>query len=329
VNRGSHLASLLAALGVLLLAGCGGGANDGRTSTVAEVNGTSITRATLAHWAAVVENVPRGEQAASVTGQAAKAILRRLIELQWTVGEAAEQHVAVGAGEARRTLALLDHARLEGTSGSIAALGKAEEEELQQLLVSLGVSSADRLWLVKVALLQSKLRVRLQRQAEREITGREIAAYYHSHASRFAVPEKRDIEIFITLKRASAAQGRREVEAGQSVRQVAKRRNESGEAHGGLIMGLARGAGEPPFEEYVFGAGPGVLLGPVKQALYYVFRVTKAIQAHERTLREVEASIRRGLGARRVSQALTPALERRWRARTSCRVGYAVDSCDY
>jgi foldase protein PrsA len=296
------------ALASLALSGCGG---SGAGPAVATVGNEPITRSSLDHWVAV-------SSIGGETRAGRRAVLGRLIASHWVLGEAREYDIHVTVAEARKQLGLLRYARTAGT-----ALGLfAGEARLQRLLTGSRLTSADRLWLVTIQMLASRIRQRLVAQAERTLGHDRVAGFYRENRRSFVAPEQRDLQVFMTTNRVIAERGKREVESGTSFASVAKRLNIAPEAHDGLIMGLARGAGEPRFERHVFTARLGVLLGPVLQALYYVFRVTKIVPSRLRPLPEVERSIRRRLATRAASDVLLPALTRRWLSRTSFSPGY-------
>jgi foldase protein PrsA len=311
--RGNHLAAL-AVLALLALSGCGDG---GAGAAIAQVGREAITRSTLDHWVAVETDL---EGAAYVDR---RAILGRLIALRWVLAEAVEHGLRVSSAEARKQLDLLSYARRSHAALSLFP----GETELQQLLKSSKLTAADRVWLVSLQMLAVRLRQQLAAQAEGEIGRQRIASFYRDNRRSFVVPEKRDVEAFMTNDWATAARGKREIQAGKNFQTVAKRLNISFEAHDGLIMGLARGAGEAALEKHLFGAKPHVLLGPVKQVLTYVFRVTKIMPQHFQPLAQVEASIRKKLAAGDAANVLLPALQQRWHARTACSSGHVVAQC--
>ncbi|MBA3807385.1 MAG: hypothetical protein H0X28_03160 [Solirubrobacterales bacterium] len=252
-----------------------------------------------------------------------RVVLSKLIGFEWTVDEARELGVSANDAEAGRRLELLGYAR---TGGLSLGLGP-RETELQRLLASSKLTAADRLWLAKLQILAARVQQRLVMQAEATVGRAQLIDYYRGHEVDFVIPERRDIAVFMTFDQAIAQRGKREVLSGKRFSYVAKRLNVSPEAHGGLIMGLVRGSGEAPFERHVFGARLRVLIGPVQQALSYVFKVTRAIRPTLQPLRTVEATIRRRLAKRDVTGSLLPDLQRRLRARTTCRTGWLIPQC--
>lgn len=305
----------VALLLVLLLSvsGCGG-ATAG--SSVAQVGESTLSRSALEHWLAVAKDVGRGHADRRV-------VLSKLIGLEWIAAEARELGVRANDAEAGRRLELLGYAR---TGGLSLGLGP-RETELQRLLASSKLTAADRLWLAKLQILAARVQQRLVMQAEATVGHAQLIDYYRGHESAFVIPERRDVAVFMVHDQAIALRGMREIRAGKPFAYVARQMNVAPEADGGLIMGLVHGSGEPNFEAHIFGAKLNVMLGPVLQALYYVFKVTRAIPPTLRGLRQVEAEIRRRLATQAVAGSLLPNLQRRLRARTACHEGYALSEC--
>lgn len=302
----------ITALTTGLALGCGG-----HTDTVATVGELTIPRSALDHWAAV-------QQATGQRAQAnRRAVLGNLIRLNWDSAEAAELKERVSDAEVRKQLELLQFAQVQRVPLKLLP----EEGQLQRLLASPAATAADRMWLVKMHLLSLRVEQRLIARAEQQLPRHLIASFYRHNKRRYVEAERRDIEIFMTRDLAHAQQGKREVLAGKSFRSVAKRLNVSREADHGLVMGLVRGAGEPPFERHVFSAKSGVILGPIEQVLFYVFRVTKIVPPHPQPLVRAEAAIRHRLAAEEVSSTLRPALDRQWANRTSCHPEHIVAEC--
>ncbi len=285
---------------------------------LASVAGVSITAAEVDHWATIRKQL---DGAASADRH---ATVSALIALRTIVGEAAEYGVHVTQGEAHKDLELLSY-RAGGSEG----LGLAPAEaELRRLLALSSLSTADRIWLVKVQALASRLSQRLSAIARAAVPRQAVADFYRRHEHAFLAPERRDIEIFLTNTLADARLGRDEIEAGRTFKSVAMRRNVSPEGgREGLVMGLARGAGEPVFEKYVFHAKPHVLVGPIKQVLFYVFRVSKAEPPSLRPLTAVEGAIRRQLAGDAALNALRMGIRRRWVAKTHCFDGRVQGGC--
>jgi hypothetical protein len=306
--------SLACALAVVLGAsGCGGGS----AAVVAKVGQDTISNASLDHWVAV-DTVVEG---AARVGQARGRALGLLVSWHWLIGEAGELGVRVSDAEAKKRLELFSYERLAGTGFETLP----REAELRGFLLDRKVSHSDKLWLTKLAILTGRVeRARLER-ARHAIAPAQVAKYYREHMREFALPERRDLEVLGHNDLAVVKKAKREIESGASFVELAKRISVDGEAPEGLQLGLARGEEEPEYDKVVFPAKPGVLLGPIKQDFYYLFKVIRVKPARLQTLAEADGAIRRKLAD---EQAPTVAdLERKWVARTACRRGYVMPKC--
>jgi hypothetical protein len=130
----------------------------------------------------------------------------------------------------------------------------------------------------------------------------------HSHSAACSSWSKPKIE-----------QAKRGLIAGESFTTLAERFNQT--PKGGLRIGITRGHGKKRYERDYFAARPHVLVGPLKELLYYVFEVMKVIPGGPETLQQAESSIRRRLGTEDTAK-LGTAAEAAWRMRTRCRGGY-------
>jgi hypothetical protein len=126
--------------------------------------------------------------------------------------------------------------------------------------------------------------------------------------------------------RAQTVEAKRQLQAGVKFATVAERFNQSVE--GGLRLGRAHGAFTKRYERDFFAAPPHVLVGPLKELMYYVFEVMSIKRGHQKSLAEAEPTIRRLLAAHDARTELRRAYELKWRARTSCRAGYMAPECE-
>ncbi len=309
------------AIAVVCLSACGG---SGSGDVVARVGGNPITRAAFDHWLSI-RAATNGQTVSdrTVSGGAPKqGVLGFLIFSRWLIGEAAELGVRVSDREAQKQLELFKYDQLEGLR--YERLPKAAG--LQKSLAGSGETRSDQLWLMKLNMLAARVEQAHLAEAQRQISGAQIARYYDENGQRFVLPERRDIEVIATFDEASAEKAKREVQAGKSFLSVVKRVS----IYPNNPEGLPHWQEEPVFHDHVFAAKPHVLSGPVHQALYYVFEVTKVTLARRQTQAQSQASIRQQLAAgqqRRVSTELLEAFERKWIARTDCRAGYVVPRC--
>ncbi len=299
---------------------CGSGAAGG-TAVVLRVGRAEIAKATLDHWASV-EGAITGETNPNVRREAALALL---IAAAWTTGEAAEVGVTVGDSEVQRELAIYLSGQTKGTPFTESA----GEVFFADMIGSPGVKRADALWLMKLNLLAFRLQQQRLRNAERSIPYAQVARYFARHRQQFVVPEQRELEVLGSETRSVVVKAKREIERGADFLELAKRVSTDFEAPEGLQR-LRHGQEEPPYERHIFSAPLGVLVGPVKQGFYYIFKVLKLIPYHAGTLAESQAAIRSRIVAARKEQLAAEwrrGDELRWTARTYCRPGYVVAKC--
>jgi hypothetical protein len=315
---------------VLLLALCINACGDSSKEIVARVAGRVVTKSSIEHWLAV----QGGTGALALLGHATlrtgglkQHVLESLISAEWTVVEAEGLSVSVSNAEAAKQLSVLDYAGHAGFAGKQLLPAEAE---LRRSLSYKGLSHADRVWLVKLALLASAIVQKKRASAEREVIHAQIVKYYEEHRRRFIVRTTRDYLFVVTYTRPAALKARRELEAGKDFASVSRRRSIDPPQFYG-VQHLRRGESLPELVEHVFAAKPHMLIGPSRLgSVYDVFEVTKIRPTRRRSLREVEGVIRHELVAvARLSNAarLAEARASTWKARTSCSASYIVPLC--
>jgi hypothetical protein len=296
------------------IAGCGG-----TVATVARVGEREISAPELDHWSSVFRSA-YGRMGGDA--EARERTLGFLILSRWLAGEATELGIEVSSGEVRKQLDLLRFDEVERRGYG----GLARDPELRKLLLASGrMDASDRQWLMKLNMLATRIDGIRVAQARREVTEAQIATYYRRHRNRLLLPETRDIESVMTKHKAGAMKAKREIQSGKSFSSTVRRFNASPE--GGLHLRLARGAGEPVFERVVFAANPNILLGPIKQQLYYIFEVLRITPAHDQTLAQARPSIRTLLASQVALPRLRRTIEAMWIARTSCSPALATGRC--
>lgn len=148
--------STLAALGIIALAGCGGGKSSSSTAStfatpgsttahtlapsevVAYVSGTPILKSSYRHWLSV-------ENALGGGSNAAHRALGFLITSSWVLGEAQARHISVSEGEVSKRLEKLVHQSLP------------KKGQLESFLAKSHETKADLLARVKVELLTARI----------------------------------------------------------------------------------------------------------------------------------------------------------------------------
>ncbi len=98
-----------------------------------------------------------------------------------------------------------------------------------------------------------------------------------------------------------------------------------------MLPAVAKGQQEKAFDDAIFKAKKGQLVGPVKtQFGYYVFEVTKVTKASQQTQAEAKETIKQLLVSEKQSKALDKFVKDfrdKWKDKTDCREGYVTQDC--
>jgi foldase protein PrsA len=155
-----------------------------------------------------------------------------------------------------------------------------------------------------------------------------------AHAREYAVPTSRRTFVVVTDNEVSARKAKHALEDGARPAEVARRYSvDPNSRTAGGIVTYVQGEAASPLDHAVFAAQPGSLSGPVavpSAGNFYVFRVLETNARRVKPLREVAGRIRQTLIAgrqQRAYEALVAGWLRRWKQRTSCRLGYVIPEC--
>jgi foldase protein PrsA len=204
--------------------------------------------------------------------------------------------------------------------------------ELEKYLQSSGQTVSDLLLRVKLSLLSQKIQQKIIKDQVKP-TQAEMQKYYNEHKLLYSVPANRAVEIILTKTEAAAKSAKKEVESGKSFASVAKRVSidPTSKANGGLLPKVFRGQGEKALDTAIFSASKNVLSGPVKTPLgYYIFDVLASTPASQKSLAQLQASIKDSLASSRQKAAISKFVKdfkTKWTGKTDCRTGYVVAEC--
>jgi foldase protein PrsA len=207
------------------------------------------------------------------------------------------------------------------------------EKDYQQFLKTSGQTEEDLLFRVKLDVLSNKVREEIIEGTD-EISDEDIEKYYEENKERFAQPERRDLNVVLTRNEARANEARQAIESGQSFKDVAKEFSidEASKSQGGKLPAVAKGQQEKAFDDAIFSAEPGELVGPVKtQFGWYVFEVTDVTEASQQSLEEAKETIRNLLKSENEQKALDDFIEdfrEKYKDETQCAEDYVVEDCD-
>ena len=178
-------------------------------------------------------------------------VMQFLIQSRWILGEANDQGVKVSDAEVRKSF---DQQKRQSFP---------TDKQYQAYLKTSGMTEADILMQVKVSLLSTKIRKKVTKGKDK-VTDAQITAYYNKNKSRFAQPERRDLNVVLTKTKAQADQALKALRSGQSFAAVAKKFSidQASKAQGGVLLAVAKGQQEKALDSAIFKAPKGKLVGP-------------------------------------------------------------------
>jgi foldase protein PrsA len=305
-----QIAAGVAIVLLLELSACGGSAPE---EAAIRVGTSTITRATVDHWALVMD-AGRASAPAKRDGEIRQQALTFLISSSWLIGEAASHGIGVSDQEVQQRLAEMRRASFPGGEAEFKSFLKASRKSIEDVELE-----------ARAELASSKLR-RLAGSNVVAVTRAEIARYFARHRQRFVVPERREAEFTNRKTTTAADRAKREAESGKSLPTAAQRR--VGEVF--LRASTAPGRRDA-LERAIYASRPNTISGPFRVGpTYYLLDVRRVFPAITRTLAQVEGQIRKQLveqGQRRALARLVKAWRAEWVARTDCSPGYVTSKC--
>jgi Parvulin-like peptidyl-prolyl isomerase len=339
----------------VLIAGCG---SDVPTDGVAKIGDTVITKDQFNHWlnaaahgsaapgsnvtvpdppnfAKCVANqakqpVPKGAKkptTAQLKTQCKQQydalkqqVMQFLVSAAWIQAEADKQGVQVSDKEVQKQFQDQKKQSFQ------------KDEDYKKFLQSSGMTEADLLFRVKLDVISNDVRNKIIKGKDK-VTDAQIASYYNKNKQRFAQPERRDLNVVLTRTKAKAAAAKQALDGGQSWASVAKKYSidEASKAQGGKLPGVAKGQQEKSFDEAIFSAKKGDIVGPVKtQFGYYVFDVTKTTPASQQSLAQTKETIRNLLKSQNQQKALNDFVKKfrtDYKDKTKCAKAYVIPDC--
>jgi foldase protein PrsA len=247
-------------------------------------------------------------------------VMQFLIQAEWVQQEAEKQDVNVTDAQINKSL--------EDQKKQAFPNEKAYKEYLK----SSGLTEEDVLFRVKLDQLQQKLTQKITEDSKK-VTDQDIEAYYEKNKKRFAQPERRDLRVVLTKTEAKAQEAKQALEDGDSFKQVAKQYSidEASKAQGGKLPAITKGQQEKAFDEAIFSADKGELVGPVKtQFGWYVFEVDKVTEASQQTLEQSKETVRNLLRSQGQQKALDEWIKNfreDYKDETSCADDFRIAEC--
>jgi foldase protein PrsA len=247
-------------------------------------------------------------------------VMQFLIQAEWVQQEAEKQDVNVTDAQINKSL--------EDQKKQAFPNEKAYKEYLK----SSGLTEEDVLFRVKLDQLQQKLTQKITEDSKK-VTDQDIEEYYEKNKKRFAQPERRDLRVVLTKTEAKAQEAKQALEDGDSFKQVAKQYSidEASKAQGGKLPAITKGQQEKAFDEAIFSADKGELVGPVKtQFGWYVFEVDKVTEASQQTLEQSKETVRNLLRSQGQQKALDEWIKNfreDYKDETSCADDFRIAEC--
>ena len=242
-----------------------------------------------------------------------------LIASEWLEGEAADQGIKVTPAEVTKSI---NDQRKEQYP---------REEDFQKALKDAGFTMADLRFQTRLQKLQEKLIDKISKRAK-DPTAKQIADYYEKNKSQFVQPESRDLRIVLAKDEATANRAKQAIEDGQTWSSVARRYStDEGSKNQAGRLTVTKGNQEPAFDDAVFGAKNGDLLGPIKtQFGYYVVEIEKITKGSQQSLEAATPTIKQVLAQEAEQKAIADFSEeyrKKWTEKTDCREGFAIQGC--
>jgi foldase protein PrsA len=247
-------------------------------------------------------------------------VMQFLIQAEWVQQEAANQDVKVSDKE------------IEKSFEDQKKQAFPNDKAYQEFLKTSGMTEEDILFRVKLDQLQQKLTQKITEDANK-VTEADITEYYDKNKKRFAQPERRDLLVVLTKTEAQADKAKAALESGDSFKQVAKKYSidEASKAQGGKLPAVTQGQQEKAFDDAIFDAKKGQLVGPIKtQFGWYVFEVDKVTPASQQTLEESKEAIRNLLRSQGQQEALDKwikSFREDYKEKTDCADDFRIAEC--
>jgi parvulin-like peptidyl-prolyl isomerase len=247
-----------------------------------------------------------------------------LVLQKWVEGEAADRGITASDREVEQQLEQIKQQNF------------GSEKEYQRFLEESGFTEEEALERVRLSVLSQKIQEELVQGSE-DVAQEDIEVLYEQQKAQFEQPESRDVRVIVNKDESKVEQAREELEqddSEESWKRVAEKysTDEATSGSGGLRENVIEGEGDPAFDEAVFGASEGELVGPFEtgDGNFNLIQVVKVTPAETQPLDEASKQIEQQLASAQ-QQAALDAFEQdltaKWSDRTFCAEDFVVDSC--
>lgn len=249
----------------------------------------------------------------------------------WLAGEAEERGIEVSERELDQRLEQI----IQQNFGGQKAFDRFRE---QSDLSEEDVTERVRLTIVQERILEAETpEPDSQGRLDVDVSDSRVEAFYEQNAAQFERPASRDVRVILSEDEAKADQALAELEqddSSASWKEVAKKysTDDASRNNGGLLRGIVEGqGGDATFDEQVFGADEGELVGPFETDRgFYVIQVTGITEAETTPLSEAAEQIRQQLAsqvAAEIQDRFANAFVGKWTDRTTCAEDFITDRC--
>ena len=239
-------------------------------------------------------------------------IMPQLVEIEIAKAYAEEHDITVSEDEVNQEIERLKDQVVQQAQAQGQDVGR--EEAFDQALQQAGITEEE---------LRQQIREQLPIQKVQErVAGdvgpsqQEVVQFYEQNkAAQFTTPETRCTRhiLFNKDQKQKAEEVKQQLQNGGDFADLAKEYSQDpGSAEQGGALGcIGRGETVPNFEEAVFGAQQGEIVGPVETEFgYHIIEVTKIQEEATQPLSEVEAQIRDQLTTEAQSEQFTAWLQK-------------------
>ena len=241
------------------------------------------------------------------------AAVSDLILERWIRGESADRGVTVSDREVEQ--------RLE----QIKQQNFGDEKEFEKFLDESGFTEEEALERVRLTLLSEALQESVTEGTD-VVPQKDIETLYEQQKSQFTEPETRSVLTVANKDKAKVEQAADALADDDSPENWAKVAEEfstdPSASDGGELPEVREGEGDPAFDEAVFGAEEGELVGPFETAAgWQIIQVTGITPEKVQPLDKVSKTIEEQLATAQQQAALDSfesGLEAKWRDRTFC-----------
>lgn len=244
-----------------------------------------------------------------------------LIRSTWLDKEAGRQGVKVSDKDVATEF---DKAR-------VAAFPKAAD--FLTFMKNSGSQLADLQFRQRTQILQQKITEKITKDIKPP-TDKELQAFYEKNRSQFGTPESRTLQVILNSDKAKAAAGLAAVKSGKSWASATKQysNDPTTKDSGGVLRDVQKGQGEKSFDDAVFKAKKGQIIGPIKTSSgYYVFRVTSVTPENFQPFSKVKPQLTSQLASENQQKTLTKfgaEYTKRWKKKTECSKKALVQDCN-